>query len=65
MNRPFSHPNFGREASVEQYGREVRLVFTANTEAQASDLVDTMVDQLSNGAIHLTMMGRPIKVTEE
>ena len=56
-DRAFSHPNFGREARIEQYGREVHLIFVAGTERQASSLVDTLLEQLKAGALNLTMMG--------
>lgn len=61
----FTHPNFGKEARVEVWGREVRLIFVANTETQANDLADKIVRQLKDGAINLTMMGKPTSITEE
>lgn len=60
----FSHPNFGKEARVEQCGREVRLILVAGTEAQAADLARTIVGQLKGGALNLTMMGRPTGIIE-
>lgn len=63
-DRGFSHPNFGKEARVEQQGREVRLIFVANTPEQAGDLAEKIVEQLKGGAINLTMMGKPLSVTE-
>lgn len=62
--RPFSHPNFGKEVRIEQYGREVRLIFVAGSEAQADDLVKTLLKQLKAGALNLTMMGKPTGITE-
>ena len=64
-DRGFSHPGFGRQACVELDGREVRLVFVANTVAQAADLAESLVEQLKSGALHLTLMGRPTSVTED
>jgi hypothetical protein len=64
-DRPFSHPNFGTEARVEQRGREVRLIFTAHTVEQASEFTDLIVDQLKAGAVNLTLMGKVSKITEE
>lgn len=63
--RGFTNPNFGSEVRVEQWGREVHLIFVGATEAKAGDLVDNIVDQLKAGAINITMMGQPTAVTEE
>ena len=63
-DREFSHPHFGSECRIEQFGREVRLTFIANTEAKATDLTDSLMRQLKRGALNLTMMGKPTKVTE-
>lgn len=63
-DRQFTHPHFGREARVEQHDREVRLIFIASTAAQASDLCDVIVGQLKNGALNLTMMGKPTSIEE-
>lgn len=60
--RGFTHPNFGSEARVEQYGREVRLIFVAGTEAQADSLAESIVSQLQAGAINITMMGKPTAI---
>jgi hypothetical protein len=58
----FTHPHFGREARLEQFGKEVRLTFTAGTEAQADSLFDTIGRQLEAGALNLTMMGKPSSI---
>lgn len=60
----FSHPNFGKEVRIEQYGREVHLIFRAGTDQQADSLVETLLTQLKNGALNLTMMGKPTSVTD-
>lgn len=60
--RGFTHPNFGNEVRVEQYGREVRLIFEAGTEAQADSLCESILAQLKAGAINITMMGKPTAV---
>jgi hypothetical protein len=62
--RGFSHPDLGREARVEQWGNEVRLIFVCGTEAKAADLVNSIVGQMKAGALNLTLMGKPTKVTE-
>jgi hypothetical protein len=62
--RLFTHPNFGREARVEVWGREVRLIFVAGTTNQANDMAETIVTQLKAGAINITMMGKPTSVEE-
>ena len=64
-DRVFTHPNFGTEARLEQDGREVRLIFVAATEAKAADLCEAILAQLKAGAINITMMGKPTKVTEQ
>lgn len=60
----FSHPNFGRQARVEQAGREVRLIFIAGTQQQADDLVETLINQLKAGALNLTVFGKITSVEE-
>lgn len=62
--RGFTHPNFGKEARVEVWGKEVRLIFIANTEAQANSMADTLIDQIKAGGVHLTMMGKPTAIVE-
>lgn len=62
--RGFSHPDLGREARVEQWGREVRLIFVCGTEEKAADLVNSIVGQMKAGALNLTLMGKPTKITE-
>ena len=63
--RGFTNPNFGNEVRVEQWGREVRLIFIGATEAKASALADNILTQLKAGAINVTLMGKPSSVTEE
>lgn len=63
--RGFTNPNFGKEVRVEQWGREVHLIFVGATEAKASNLLDNIVGQLKAGAINITMMGKPTAVVEE
>ena len=63
-DRGFTHPNFGKEARIEQYGREVHLIFVAGTDAQADSLVETLLAQLKAGALNLTMMGKATSVKE-
>ncbi|HLH95062.1 MAG TPA: hypothetical protein VKW08_08080 [Xanthobacteraceae bacterium] len=62
--RAFTHPDFGKEARVEVWGREVRLIFVAGTEAKAESLAEGIVEQLKAGVLHLTMMGKPTGVVE-
>ncbi len=63
--RNFTNPDFGKEVRVEQWGREVHLIFVGATEAKASDLVDNILAQLKAGTINITMMGKPTSVTKE
>ena len=64
-DREFTHPNFGTEARVECQGREVRLIFVAGSAVKAQSLAKGILDQLKNGALNLTMMGKPTSITEE
>lgn len=64
-DRGFSHPNFGKSVRVEVWGKEVRLIFEANSRLQAEDFADHIVNQLKAGALNLTMMGKPTSVVEE
>lgn len=63
-DRPFSHPNFGKEVRIEQYGREVHLIFVAASKAQSDSMCEELLRQLQGGAVNLTLMGRPTSVTE-
>jgi hypothetical protein len=63
-DRGFSHPDFGHEARVEWSGREVRLTFVAGTAAQAEDLALSILDQLKQGALNITLMGKPTSIEE-
>jgi hypothetical protein len=60
----FSHPNFGKEVRIDQKGKEVHLVFIASTRKQADDIVAHLLDQLKNGALNITLMGKPTSITE-
>lgn len=62
--REFTHANFGKEARIEQQGREVRLIFVADSEAKAASLADMLLEQLKGGALNLTMMGRPTSIEQ-
>ena len=62
MAREFTHPNFGSEARVEQHGREVSVIFVAGTEAQAESLAESLVAQLTAGALNITLFGRATSV---
>jgi hypothetical protein len=63
-DRGFTHPNFGREARIEQYGKEVHLIFVATTQAQSDDMCETLLSQMKAGALNITLMGRPTSVEE-
>lgn len=63
-DRPFSHPNFGKEARIEQNGREVSLIFVAGTMYQADKMVQELLRQLKSGALNMTLMGKPTSITE-
>lgn len=61
-DRGFTNPNFGSEARVEQYGKEVHVVFVASTETQADDLTERILSQLKAGSLNITLMGKPTSV---
>lgn len=63
-DRGFTHPSFGKEARIEQCGREVHLIFVAGTESQADSLVAELLRQLKAGALNLTIMGRPVSIVQ-
>jgi len=65
IDRQFTHPNFGKQARVEVWGREVRLIFVANNAAAAEDMAEYLVEQMRNGALNITLMGMPTSVVEE
>ena len=64
-DRPFSHPNFGKEVRIEQFNKEVHLVFVASSQSQADSMCDELLRQLKGGAVNLTLMGVPSSVTED
>lgn len=64
-DRQFTHANFGKQARVEIWGKEVRLIFVASDTATAYDLADYLFGQLKSGAVNITMMGRPTSIVEE
>jgi hypothetical protein len=64
-DRLFSHPNFGREVRIEQYGKEVHLIFKANTIDQADAMCEELLRQLKLGGVNITMMGKPTNIIEE
>ena len=63
-DRQFTNPHFGREVRIEQHGREVRLIFVAQTQDKSDDLVSDLLQQLQSGSLNLTLMGKPSSVEE-
>lgn len=63
-DRPFTHPNFGRQVRIEQFGKEVHLIFVAGTQTQSDDLCDELLRQLKSGALNMTLMGKPTSIKE-
>lgn len=63
-DRPFTHPNFGRQVRIEQFGKEVHLIFVASTQTQSDDLCDELLRQLKSGALNMTLMGKPTSIEE-
>jgi hypothetical protein len=64
MARPFSHPNLGNEVRVEQIGKEVSLTFVCGTFESANGLADDLLRQLKEGALNITLMGKPTSVEQ-
>jgi hypothetical protein len=64
-DRQFTHPNFGKQARVELDGREVRLIFVASDAGAAESLADSILAQLRDGALNITLMGKPTSVVEK
>lgn len=62
--RQFTNPNVGREVRIEQFGREVRLIFVAGTQAKSDALVNELLRQLKSGALTMTLMGKPTSIEE-
>jgi len=60
----FTHPNFGKEVRIEQFGNEVHLIFKAATSRQADSLVDELLRQLESGRLNLTLIGKPTSIQE-
>ena len=64
-DRQFTHPNFGNQARVEVWGKEVRLIFVASSADMANDFAENLVEQLQSGAVNITLMGKPTSTVEE
>ncbi len=64
-DRQFTHPNFGNQARVEVWGKEVRLIFVASDMHKAGELAQYLIDQLKPGTLNITVMGKPTSITEE
>lgn len=60
----FSHPNFGKEVRIEQFGKEVHLIFVAGTRQQSDGMCDELLRQLKSGALNITLMGKPTSIQE-
>ena len=63
-DRLFTHPNFGKEVRIEQFGKEVRLTFVAGTMHQSDAMCEELLRQLKSGALSLTLMGKPTSIHE-
>jgi hypothetical protein len=63
--RTFTNPDYGNECRVEVMDNEVALVFVAASNAKADALAENILGQLKKGAINITLMGKPTKITEE
>jgi hypothetical protein len=61
----FTNADYGKQVRIEQYGREVHLIFVASSDDKANSLVENILSQLKAGAINITLMGKPTAVIEE
>ncbi len=64
-DRGFTHPSVGHEVRIEQYGKEVRLIFSCSTQQKSDQLCEDLLTQLKGGALNLTLMGKPTSVCED
>ena len=64
-DRQFTHPGIGSAARVEVWGNEVRLIFVCKSEVAAEDVAESILRQLAQGAVNITMMGKPTSIVEE
>ena len=62
--RGFTHPNFGGEVRIEQFGTEVHLIFVAGTRQQSDSMCDDLLRQLKAGAVNISLMGKPTSIVE-
>lgn len=60
----FSHTRFGDKVRIVQYGREVHIIFTANTQAQSDNALEELARQFEEGAISIGLMVVPTSVEE-
>lgn len=63
-DRQFTNPDYGKEVRVEVAGNEVALIFVAASNAKAELLAGNILNQLKQGAINITMMGKPTHIEE-
>lgn len=63
-DRGFTHPNFGKQVRIEQFGKEVHLIFVADSMGQSDSLCDFLLQQLKGGSLNITLMGKPTSVEE-
>jgi len=64
-DRQFTHPDIGNAVRVEVVDNELRLTFVCRSNAKANDAADSMLAQLKEGTLNITLMGKPTSVTEE
>ena len=64
-DRQFTHPNVGHTVRVEICGNEVRLIFVCKSVDAAEDVAESILRQLAQGVVNITMMGKPTSVVEE
>lgn len=60
----FTIPDFGKQVRIEQMGREVRLVFVAETQQKADKLVENLLSQLTSGHLEITLLGKPTSIMD-
>ena len=63
-DRPFTHPNLGRQVQLITKGNRVMLVFVCESREKADSAADAIMEQLKAGMLNITLAGVPTQVKE-
>jgi hypothetical protein len=64
-DRLFTHPYAGNEVRIEQYDKEVHLIFVTKSQRQSDSIVENLMKQLEAGMLHITLMGKVTKIEDK